>query len=455
MLKRAFFTLYLVVVLAILVAGWGLDRLYQSAQEGEAADPLNRAFFALLAQNAESLSEAAYAERLRQQLAVLGLNGSVYRVEDFADSSLSEQLLAGEPVMLNVGEGREVYDRLEGSNLVLRIQLPPADQSHWYDVYLAVFYLILAVVIYLWVWPLVRDLRSLEQQARRFGRSGATGNRVSLSVRSPVYILSAEFNRMQQRIDELLASYREMTYAVSHELRTPLARMKFALELAQTSRDPQAVARQLDSVRSDVADMDSLINQLLSYAGFEAQTQHLSLQAGSPGALAAMVSDMASRLQERRPDLQFDINDQLAEVAVACEWNLFERVLQNLLGNAARYAGRTILVELIAEPGHYCVAVEDDGPGIDAADRERVFDSFIRLKQLPGKDTKGFGLGLAIVKRIMGWHGGKVAAVSPKRLGGARFECRWPIAGPSGDDASREASQARSSELRGEGGVGP
>src|SRR5690606_34962007 len=124
------------------------------------------------------------------------------------------------------------------------------------------FYLLLAGVIFLWIWPLIRDLRSLEQQTRNFGR-GTTSERVKLNPHSAVYQLGAEFNRMQARIDELLASYREMTYAVSHELRTPLARMKFALELAEQITQTPPIQKQLDSLRADVAEMDALINQLL------------------------------------------------------------------------------------------------------------------------------------------------------------------------------------------------
>nr|WP_256504528.1 ATP-binding protein [Gilvimarinus xylanilyticus] len=217
-----------------------------------------------------------------------------------------------------------------------------------------------------------------------------------------------------------------MTYAVSHELRTPLARMKFALEIAQDSQDAQTVARQLSNVRDDVNDMDALINQLLGYAGFEAQSQQLVLQAEPAGALIDMAREMSERLRQRHPRITFTFANALAEHPLFCEWHLMERVLQNLLGNAVRYAEGQVWVQLSANESGYCLAVEDDGPGIAPADRARVFDSFTRLKQLPGKDTKGFGLGLAIVNRIISWHNGEVRACEPKRLTGARFECRWP-----------------------------
>ncbi len=426
MLKRAFFTLYVVVVLVILLAGWGLDRLYQHETKISSVSALERAFIQELAYQVTSLPASQQQPFLQQKLQQLSLNGRVYHRDDLANSTLAEELFAGEPLLLNAEGERQLYSLLPGSEWVVRVLMPQPSEGRWYGMYLALFYLLLALVIYLWVWPLVRDLRSLEEQARAFGRAGATGRRITLGARSQVYQVSLEFNRMQSRIDELLASYKEMTYAVSHELRTPLARMKFALELAQASDDGDAIAKQLASLRADVNDMDALINQLLGYAGFEAQTQQLVMHGEPASAFVDLLNDLCARQQQTHPALEFSIDDQWGDTLVFCEWPLMERVLQNLLGNAARYADNTITLELSLSGDDYLIAIEDDGPGIAPQDRSRVFATFTRLKQVPEKDTKGFGLGLAIVKRVMNWHGGDVYACEPKRLKGARFECRWP-----------------------------
>ncbi|WP_052481131.1 ATP-binding protein [Gilvimarinus agarilyticus] len=434
MLGRAFFTLYLFVVLVILGAGWGLDRLYLSLSGPEQPDPLNRAFFTLLESRFSTPDESGAEspqERLQRYLSELQLSARVYQLSDLADSSLKQDVMAGEPVMLSAEQQRQVYYRLSGSPWVVQLILPAEpEQDGWYRVLLLVFYLLLALVIYLWIWPLVRDLRSLQKQARLIGRADA-GVRVRLSQRSAVYSLSQEFNRMQQRIDELLASYREMTYAVSHELRTPLARMKFALELAQGDVPAAQRQNQLDNLRTDVTQMDALINQLLHYAGFETQTQALTLQQGAPGALCALVEGLIESITSRGavtttsvPD--YMVRDYLAQRPVYCEWNLLERVLQNLLGNAAKYASGQVLVTLDFDQGCYRIRVEDDGPGIPKADAGRVFDSFVRLHQEPSLDREGFGLGLAIVKRILDWHSGSVALSKSESLGGACFTVRWP-----------------------------
>lgn len=426
MLKRAFFSLYLLVVVVILAAGWGLDRLYQSLSPAGYPDAADHALFALMRSRLDTrLPEATLAAVLQRESEAAGVSADLYRLDDFARSDLQARIASGERVAVSGSEQmRELYQRLGDSAYVLRLQIPhqPPGGQWLRDLLLLLFYLLLAGVIFLWIWPLIRDLRSLEQQTRNFGR-GTTSERVKLNPHSAVYQLGAEFNRMQARIDELLASYREMTYAVSHELRTPLARMKFALELAEQITQTPPIQKQLDSLRADVAEMDALINQLLSYAGFEAQTQALIQQ---PGDLAALVRQLQQGQQAFSPQLEWQLADTLDGEPVCCEWPLMERVIHNLLSNASRYARTRVRVTLSREADDVVVRVEDDGPGILPEDRERVFDSFVRLRKTT--EVKGFGLGLAIVRRIAGWHRGQ-CRVYDSELGGACFELRWPQPG--------------------------
>jgi len=109
---------------------------------------------------------------------------------------------------------------------------------------------------------------------------------------------------------------------------------------------------------------------------------------------------------------------------VYCEWPLMERVLHNILTNAERYADRQVQITLQILEGSALVHIDDDGLGIPQVDRERVFDSFVRLRK-SDTEVKGFGLGLAIVRRIMHWHHGE-CRVTDSHLGGARFVLTWP-----------------------------
>jgi signal transduction histidine kinase len=282
-----------------------------------------------------------------------------------------------------------------------------------------------------WVWPLSRDSKKLEVQTRALGKDGVPET-LKISPTSTLYPLAQAFNHMAQRLRELIASHREMTNAVSHELRTPLARMKFALAMIEEAQLDEKSRRQLRSLELDIAEMESLISALLAYAGFEQKTQQLTQSSGPMRDLLDELQLRFARHNQRQ--LHLEICDTTDNAEFKCEWKLIETVLQNFINNAARYARSRIRIELMQTPNEYIIAVEDDGPGIPANERERVFDSFVRLyyaeqdgDQTSGNSaTGGFGLGLAIVKRIMQWHHGSAQFVEPEILGGARAQIRWP-----------------------------
>jgi len=103
------------------------------------------------------------------------------------------------------------------------------------------------------------------------------------------------------------------------------------------------------------------------------------------------------------------------------------RVVRNLLDNAARHASTTVAVELVTDATEVVLTVDDDGPGIPAEDRERVFQRFTRLDDGRARDAGGLGLGLSMVKAITDQHGGSVV-IDDAPLGGARVRIRLPAA---------------------------
>lgn len=425
-MKRAFFSLYIIVVIGIVVIGWGIDRFYQSVNNTPEVGVLDTAFFMLLERQLTPTSAVNLQTQLNQATQNSNLNVNVYTLEDFAQSDFQARISAGEVVLVTTPKGeQQFYHRINKTQYVIKVQMPPSVEPNRYlsEGLLLVFYLGIAAVIYIWVWPLVRDLNSLEQQISSVGKTGAT-NKIELGPRSAVHNLAAEFNRMQQRIDDLLATYKEMTSAASHELRTPLARMKFALELAEATTDPVKLKKQLASLRVDVNDMEGLVTQLLNYAGFEAQSETLQYE---PGDLSALVRELFAGLAEGQKSLSIahSLTCHMEDVPVYCEWHLMERVLHNVLSNAQKYAEHKIEVSIAIVDDFYEIHIEDDGPGIATSDRIRVFESFVKLQAVSPSRVKGFGLGLAIVKRIMGWHGGTASIVTGD-LGGACFVLRWP-----------------------------
>ncbi|MGO3911639.1 ATP-binding protein, partial [Huaxiibacter chinensis] len=110
----------------------------------------------------------------------------------------------------------------------------------------------------------------------------------------------------------------------------------------------------------------------------------------------------------------------------AIDMRLMERVLDNLINNALRYSEKTLRVSLAAEESQARLTVEDDGSGIAADERDKIFEPFVRLDPSRDRATGGCGLGLAIVHSIAQAMGGQVSCETSD-LGGAKFTFCWPI----------------------------
>lgn len=430
-MNRAFISLYFFIVASVILIGWGLNQFWETLAPEQDASAEIQALFKTI--ESDVLAATDVAERVHQLADELQLSLDVLPLDDVAQSSAMQQLHAGEILAATADQRIIWYKRIANTDQVLMLSLPQTDdrESPLYNLLLVIFYLAIAVVIFLWVWPLSRDSKKLEIQTRNLGKDGVP-HTLNISATSTLYPLARAFNHMAQRLRELIASHREMTNAVSHELRTPLARMKFALAMIDEEKLSDKDRRQLRSLELDIVEMESLISSLLMYAGFEQKTQSLKQTSGHMRDLLDEIQARFVRHNER--NLQLTVIDRSEHAVFFCEWKLIETVLQNLINNAARYAQLKINVEIQQTEHEYLIAVEDDGPGIPVGKRERVFESFVRLyheeelspEKSNGSATGGFGLGLAIVKRIMQWHKGTAEFVEPQQLGGARAQVRWP-----------------------------
>jgi two-component system, OmpR family, sensor kinase len=425
-MRRAFISLYLIIVASILIIGWGLDKAWEQTQPVNGINDYQRSLLELLSEQLEGLPPKTLDSEIARLNAALNIDITRYSLGEFSSSDLAADIAQGEPVFVTDQQHTQrLYQRLPDSDVVLGLrhsaEEPPAKDR--YFVFILIFYLALAAVIYIWVWPLSRDLYTLQDQTAKVGRDG-TAATVTLRRRSHVQPLANAFNTMSTRIRDLLASQKEMTYAVSHELRTPLARMKFALEMASESDSPQFIQNKLQNVREDVANLEDFVNELLSYAGFDQSQQ--TIDQGSDD-WAAFCGAIVAELQQDNEKITIHTRNLRSSTEITCDWSLMERMLTNLIQNAQRFASARIVVTLGGDDQQYCVSVEDDGPGIAPPDREKVFRSFVRLNK-EGEKKSGYGLGLAIVKRIMQWHGGS-ATVEASSLGGAKFLLQWPVPG--------------------------
>ena len=265
------------------------------------------------------------------------------------------------------------------------------------------------------------ELLALSKVADSLGE-GKLAVRAATTETSGLFPLAARMNQMAERIQELLGAHRSLLHSVSHELRTPISRIEFGLELLRGAKDREDLEARIRVMEDDVRELDTLVNELLDLARLD-QAQALR---AAPFALDRLLHDCVDKLEHALGGKQVtlalagDLGD------LAGDRKLVARAVANLLSNAAKYAnGRIALSAARTESGGIEIAVEDDGPGIPAHEREKVFEAFHRLDRSRDRATGGFGLGLAIAYKAVRLHGGTIA-VEDAAWGGARFVLRFP-----------------------------
>lgn len=324
-------------------------------------------------------------------------------------------------------DSAKVLIRLQDGTL-LAMALPPSFNSwHWSVILLLALVAagVLAAALYLLLRDVDRNLRAVESVAVRIAR-GEMGARVEASDSTLVSRLASAFNGMAEQIQRLVGVQREMIHAVSHELRTPVARIRFGVQMLEGSNSPEALQKQLDGIDGDIQELDELIDEILTYARLEQGGPVFSLVEAS---VTDIVRQVVGEQQLIRPDtvIEADITAESERWAMSdVEPRYIHRAIQNLVGNAARYASGKVRVHCQLDEDNCRVDVEDDGPGIPEEDWEKVFTAFARLDDSRTRTSGGYGLGLSIVRRILYWHGGQAFVNRSEDLGGARFSLVWP-----------------------------
>lgn len=286
--------------------------------------------------------------------------------------------------------------------------------------------LAMGLATYLLVRPLQTRLRSLDAVVRQIS-SGNLDVRANVGSRDAIGQLAATFNGMTAHIRRLIESQREMTRAVSHELRTPVARLRFGMEILADCEDASERQQKLEALDRDIEQLDLLIDEILTFARLEEGTPSVAF---SPVRIPEMLLGLRDELMPLsggihiRIDAGWEALSPTEQVADG-EERYLHRIMQNLVTNALRYARSTVVMVYRVEGRMAVLEVQDDGPGIDLADREHIFKPFARLDKSRHRASGGYGLGLSIVKRIAEWHGGRVE-IDDSPLGGALFRVSWP-----------------------------
>lgn len=290
---------------------------------------------------------------------------------------------------------------------------------------------------------LTRRLRRLSTMMQGFTVSGFTSDAQYAAEHAgagdEIDLLGVAFDRMAGRIREQIDQLQEqdklrrrLVAQVSHDLRTPLASIQGYLESLQIKGDDLSDAERNAFIAIALRQgrhLGRLIDELFELASLDARESEPELEAFAPGEFAHdVLRKHAVKADERSVSLGMAAasNAPLARG----DLRLTERALDNLIENALEHApvGGHVDVAVGEDDGRLAIIVRDDGPGIDAADLDRIFEPFYR-GGCGIEPERHAGLGLAIARRIMTLQGGDVA-VRSATCGGATFVLWLPLAGP-------------------------
>ncbi len=276
----------------------------------------------------------------------------------------------------------------------------------------------LSVLLAAGLYPLSRSITRrielLSEGARRWGE-GDLGHRVAVKGHDEIAALATRFNQSVAAIEVLLAQERQMLASASHELRSPLARVRMALELLAEEANRERRDELSHRASEDIAELDSLVEELLMAA---------RTQPGVPRRPLTEV-DLLDLVKAELGDAAVEVRGE--RLSLMCEPSMIKRLLRNLVANAHLHGGGVIAVEVKRDGKQALLAVEDDGPGVPEAERERIFAPFYRAPGPRPPGDSGLGLGLALVRQVARYHGGDVHHVG-RQPQGSRFEVRLPMA---------------------------
>ncbi len=436
-LSRLFLSFYLLVMGSFVVIAFVADFLISSALKGITDDYTSRFMRGTIVLIEDSLFRKPQKEwpKIIKELD----SKFSYRLDIVERWTLklkpkqAEKLDAGELVVDS--DGDIIYHRLKQTPQILVVgpfspdANPDRPRAMPFELRIrlltwSLIGLFLAVAVWFWVRPVWRDLEALRKTARALG-DGHFERRAPEAKSRAFDLLTETLNGMAERIQRLIATQKELSSAISHELRTPIARMRFALEMLAETPEKEERERLWQMMEEDLDELDDLIESSLAYSRFEREQPQLHLTSVE---FSSWLSDEVDslRILTRNLELSIDLSALPPWQHVELDLRSMPYAVTNLLRNALKYAKTKIVVSAEIVGKNIRVHVDDDGIGIPADERQRVFTAFTRLDRSRDRATGGHGLGLAIVSLVMEQHGGSAFA-DESPIGGARFTLSWPM----------------------------
>lgn len=267
---------------------------------------------------------------------------------------------------------------------------------------LLIFISILMIGAYLMIRRVLKPLRWLKHGVEQVAR-GELSHRVPLKSSDELRDLSASFNTMTGRLQQLIRSKEQLLLDVSHELRSPITRMKVTLAL-------MAPSPQRQSIEEDIMELERKITELLETA--RALHVKTSLRY-KPVDLVALIRQTVKTFAAGRPGIRMARMPDPAPVLVDGE--LLGKALRNILDNAQKYSPddtAPVEVSMAADENEVVISIQDHGIGIPPEDLDFIFEPFYRVDKARTPRREGFGLGLSLAKNIIEAHGGEIRVSS-------------------------------------------
>jgi len=309
---------------------------------------------------------------------------------------------------------------------------PRARNRGWLDpdFFQAIESALVFVLISLACWWIARwisrPLRHVEATARAIAR-GNNSLRVSSGIarrRDEIGRLAQAFNAMTDQLCRLLERQNQLLRDISHDLRTPLARQRVAIELAADSgADPELMA----SILRQNERLETMTGQILTLYRVTEQGQDFERQPVQPLQLVNRVlQEAADYASHQGVECRLEAAPEMREASVLGDEGLLHRAIDNVLQNALDHTppGKVVRVRLMVDGDDCVLSIEDEGPGLDEAQLEQVFEPFFRSD--PSRGGNGWGLGLAIARHIVSAHDGTISA-SNRPEGGLLVMIRLPL----------------------------
>jgi signal transduction histidine kinase len=272
------------------------------------------------------------------------------------------------------------------------------------------------------LWNSRRLMRPLSRVADAAGElaAGALDVRLAAEDDPDLGRLTDSFNAMADAVQARIEREARFASDVSHELRSPITALSAAVDVldARRSEFPGRSGQALEVVVTQVRRFDRMVLDLLELSRLDAGATEVNLE---PLALDDTVRRIAQRYGYANVPI---VSGPGADLRVALDKLRLERIVGNLLDNARNHAEGPVRITIDSDDGEILLGVEDNGPGVDAAERERVFERFARGSA--AMHRAGTGLGLALVAEHTAALGGR-AWVEDRPGGGARFVVAFPV----------------------------